>query len=65
MSIINRDMFLISTVIVDLSFSALDAMRKAYEEELQCERAKYRECMATMYNEDFVNEIRRRHELVL
>ncbi|XP_076459730.1 uncharacterized protein LOC143292921 isoform X2 [Babylonia areolata] len=42
--------------------AALDAMRKAYEEELQHERQKYRECLTTMYNEDFVNEIRRRHE---
>ncbi|KAL8592381.1 hypothetical protein ACOMHN_044317 [Nucella lapillus] len=41
--------------------AALDAMRKAYEEELQQERAKYRECLLTMYNEDFVNEIRNRH----
>ena len=46
-------------------FAALDAMRKAYEEELQHERVKYRECLTTMYNEDFVNEIRRRHESVI
>lgn len=44
---------------------ALDAMRKAYEEELQHERIKYRECLTTMYNEDFVNEIRRRHQSVI
>nr|KAG5710143.1 hypothetical protein BaRGS_006662 [Batillaria attramentaria] len=42
--------------------AALDAMRKAYEEELQHERDKYREVLTTMYNEDFVNEIRRRHQ---
>ncbi|KAL8603572.1 hypothetical protein ACOMHN_022524 [Nucella lapillus] len=42
--------------------AALDAMRKAYEEELQHERHKYGECLTTMYNEDFVNEIRRRHQ---
>lgn len=41
---------------------ALDAMKKAYEEELQHERDKYKEILTTMYNEDFVNEIRRRHE---
>ncbi|XP_076462124.1 uncharacterized protein LOC143294629 [Babylonia areolata] len=41
--------------------AALDAMRKAYEEELQQERARYRDCLLTMYNEDFVNEIRQRH----
>ena len=46
-------------------FAALDAMRKAYEEELQHERVKYRECLTTMYNEDFVNEIRRRHQSVI
>jgi hypothetical protein len=42
--------------------TALDAMRKAYEEELQKERSKYKECLTTMYNEDFVSEIRHRHQ---
>ncbi|XP_025092199.1 COP1-interactive protein 1-like isoform X4 [Pomacea canaliculata] len=45
--------------------AALDAMKKAYEEELQHERDKYKEILTTMYNEDFVNEIRRRHETEL
>jgi len=42
--------------------AALDAMRKAYEEELGQEKAKYKEALLTMYTEEYVNEIRLRHQ---
>ena len=41
---------------------ALDAMRKAYEEDLEVEKEKYRVAIKTMYTEEFVNEIKHRHE---
>ena len=37
-------------------------MRKAYEEELGQEKAKYKEALLTMYTEEYVNEIRLRHQ---
>ncbi|XP_035824067.1 golgin subfamily A member 4 isoform X5 [Aplysia californica] len=42
--------------------AALDAMRKAYEEELGQEKAKYKEALVTMYTEEYVTEIRLRHQ---
>lgn len=43
-------------------FLALDAMRKAYEEDLEEEKQKYRDALKSMFTDDFVEEIRRRHE---
>ena len=43
-------------------FTALDAMRKAYEEELEQEKEKYRHALKTMFTDGYVEEIRRRHE---
>ncbi|XP_062614667.1 uncharacterized protein LOC134276428 isoform X3 [Saccostrea cucullata] len=42
--------------------AALDAMRKAYEEDLEEEKEKYRVALKTMFTDDFVDEIRSRHE---
>ncbi|KAK3089423.1 hypothetical protein FSP39_003511 [Pinctada imbricata] len=42
--------------------AALDAMRKAYEDDLEVEKSKYREAVKTMCTEDYVNEIKHRHE---
>ncbi|XP_063446261.1 major antigen-like isoform X1 [Mytilus trossulus] len=42
--------------------AALDAMRKAYEEDLEEEKQKYRDALKSMFTDDFVEEIRRRHE---
>ncbi|XP_056020280.1 uncharacterized protein LOC125668582 isoform X6 [Ostrea edulis] len=42
--------------------AALDAMRKAYEEDLEEEKEKYRVALKTMFTDDFVEEIRNRHE---
>ncbi|KAH9488364.1 hypothetical protein Btru_063331 [Bulinus truncatus] len=42
--------------------AALDAVRSAYEDELTKERDKYKEALRTMFTEDFVNEIRLRHQ---
>ncbi|XP_067672879.1 uncharacterized protein [Haliotis asinina] len=42
--------------------AALDAMRKAYEEELGEEKEKYREALMTMYTDDYVNEFKSRHQ---
>lgn len=46
------------------SFLALDAMRKAYEEELEQEKEKYRTALKTMFTDNYVDDIRRRHECV-
>lgn len=48
----------------DWSFPALDAMRKAYEEELEQEKEKYRTALKTMFTDNYVDDIRRRHECV-
>lgn len=45
--------------------SALDAMRKAYQEELEAEKEKYRNALKTMFTDNYVEDIRRRHEYVL
>jgi hypothetical protein len=37
-------------------------MRKAYEEDLEEEKQKYRGALKSMFTDDFVEEIRRRHE---
>ena len=37
-------------------------MRKAYEEDLEEEKQKYRDALKSMFTDDFVEEIRRRHE---
>ena len=42
--------------------AALDAMRKAYEEELEQEKEKYRNALKTMFTDSYVEDIRRRHE---
>ncbi|XP_059163894.1 uncharacterized protein LOC131946906 isoform X2 [Physella acuta] len=42
--------------------AALDAVRSAYEDELSKERAKYKEALLTMYTEEYINEIRLRHQ---
>lgn len=43
-------------------FTALDAMRKAYEEDLEEEKEKYRVALKTMFTDDYVDEIKKRHE---
>ncbi|KAJ8318268.1 hypothetical protein KUTeg_003359 [Tegillarca granosa] len=42
--------------------AALEAMRKAYEEDLEIEKDKYREALKTMYTDDYFQEIRHRYE---
>nr|KAI8765757.1 golgin subfamily A member 4-like [Biomphalaria glabrata] len=42
--------------------AALDAVRSAYEDELTKEKDKYKEALRTMFTEDFVEEIRLRHQ---
>lgn len=44
------------------NFTALDAMRKAYEEDLEIEKDRYREALKTMYTDDYFQEIRHRYE---
>ncbi|XP_069124825.1 uncharacterized protein [Argopecten irradians] len=39
--------------------AALDAMRKAYEDDLEEEKERYRIALKTMYNDDYIQEIRR------
>ena len=39
-------------------------MRKAYEEDLQEEKDKYKDALKTMYTDDFLEEIRHRHRYV-
>lgn len=46
-----------------LTKAALESMSKAYEDNLETEKNKFREALKTMYTEDYVNEIRRHHEL--
>lgn len=48
--------------IILIIFPALDAMRKAYEEELEQEKEKYRYALKTMFTDNYVDDIRRRHE---
>lgn len=43
-------------------FTALDAMRKAYEDDLEEEKEKYRVALKTMFTDDYVDEIKKRHE---
>ncbi|GAB1600062.1 golgin subfamily A member 4-like isoform X1 [Argonauta hians] len=43
--------------------AALESMRKAYDDDLDREKNQFREALKTMYTEDYVNEIRNRHEL--
>lgn len=45
-----------------VTFTALDAMRKAYEEDLEEEKEKYRVALKTMFTDDYVDEIKKRHE---
>ncbi|KAK3586036.1 hypothetical protein CHS0354_033163 [Potamilus streckersoni] len=42
--------------------AALDAMRKAYEVDLEQEKERYRHALKTMFTDDYVQEIRHRHE---
>ncbi|XP_036357406.1 golgin subfamily A member 4 isoform X6 [Octopus sinensis] len=42
--------------------AALESMRKAYDDDLDREKNQFREALKTMYTEDYVNEIRSRHE---
>ncbi|XP_022319320.2 uncharacterized protein LOC111122066 isoform X4 [Crassostrea virginica] len=42
--------------------AALDAMRNAYEEDLEEEKEKYRVALKTMFTDDYVEEIKKRHE---
>jgi len=37
-------------------------MRKAYQEELEAEKDKYRNALKTMFTDNYVEDIRRRHE---
>ncbi|KAL4239345.1 hypothetical protein ACF0H5_000162 [Mactra antiquata] len=43
--------------------AALDVMRKAYEEELEQEKEKYRHALKTMFTDNYVDDIRRRHDI--
>ncbi|XP_052819557.1 centromere-associated protein E-like isoform X4 [Mya arenaria] len=43
--------------------AALDAMRKAYEEEIDQEKDKYRNALKTMFTDNYVEDIRRRHDI--
>lgn len=45
-----------------VNFTALDAMRNAYEEDLEEEKEKYRVALKTMFTDDYVEEIKKRHE---
>ena len=45
-----------------INFTALDAMRNAYEEDLEEEKEKYRVALKTMFTDDYVEEIKKRHE---
>ncbi|XP_060582101.1 golgin subfamily A member 4-like isoform X4 [Ruditapes philippinarum] len=47
---------------IKVTKAALDAMRKAYEEELEQEKEKYRHALKTMFTDGYVDEIRRRHD---
>lgn len=47
---------------VKVTKAALDAMRKAYEEEMETEKEKYRNALKTMCTDDYVKDIRRRHD---
>ena len=51
-----------SCSVVSCCCVALDAMRKAYEEELEQEKEKYRHALKTMFTDNYVEDIRRRHE---
>ncbi|XP_033738405.1 protein MLP1-like isoform X3 [Pecten maximus] len=42
--------------------AALDAMRKAYEDDLEEEKERYRIALKTMYNDDYIQEIRRQQD---
>ena len=49
-------------IMICIFVTALDAMRKAYEEELEQEKEKYRHALKTMFTDSYVEDIRRRHE---
>ncbi|XP_060071372.1 uncharacterized protein LOC132551265 isoform X2 [Ylistrum balloti] len=42
--------------------AALDAMRKAYEDDLEEEKERYRIALKTMYNDDYIQDIRRQQD---
>ena len=46
-------------------FTALDAMRKAHEAELQKERNKFLDVIAKTYSQNDVESLQRQHEYVL
>lgn len=48
---------------VKLTKAALESMSKAYEDNLEMEKNKFRDALKTMYTDDYVHEIRRHHEL--
>lgn len=55
--------FIFLILLIDpLFISALDAMKKAYEDNLKKEKERFREALKTMYTEDYVVDLIQTHE---